>query len=91
MNGRGIRSDLAFADLAEQSEYIRQHNPWAALRFIAAVEDTFRQLASPPGIGARIETDNPAFQDLRCFSISQFRPFVVSDRQLADGIRRLVD
>jgi toxin ParE1/3/4 len=86
MNGRIIRSDLALADLEEQSEYIRQHNPRAALRFLAAAEDTFRQLASLPGIGEWFETDNPTFQDLRCFSISQFRPFVVYYRSLADGI-----
>jgi toxin ParE1/3/4 len=86
MNGRVIRSDLALADLAEQSEYIRQHNPRAALRFLAAVEGTFRQLASLPGIGERFETDNPIFQDLRCFLVSQFRPFVVYYKPLADGI-----
>jgi plasmid stabilization system protein ParE len=77
MNGRVIRSDLALADLAEQSEYIRQHNPRTALRFLTAVEDTFRQLASLPGIGEQFETDKPVFRDLRSFSISQFRPFVV--------------
>jgi toxin ParE1/3/4 len=86
MNGRIIRSELALADLAEQSEYIRQHNPQAALRFLAAVEDTFRRLASLPGIGERFETSNPVFHDLRCFSISQFPPFVVYYRPLADGI-----
>jgi toxin ParE1/3/4 len=86
MNGRVIRSDLALADLAEQSEYIRQHNPRTALRFLTAVEDTFRQLASLPGIGEQFETDNPVFRDLRSFSISQFRPFVVYYRPLADGI-----
>lgn len=86
MSGRIIRSDLALVDLAEHSEYIREHNPRAALRFLAAVEDTFRRLASAPGIGERFETANPVLQDLRCFSIYQFRPFVVYYRPLADGI-----
>jgi hypothetical protein len=39
MNGRVIRSDLALADLAEQSEYIRQHNPRTALRFLTESSD----------------------------------------------------
>jgi len=57
MNGRVIRSDLALADLDEQSEYIRQDNPRAALRFLTAAEATFRQLASMPGLGERFETN----------------------------------
>ena len=58
MSRRIIRSDLALGDLDAQSEYTRQHNPRAALRFLGAAEATFRQLASMPGLGERFETDN---------------------------------
>jgi plasmid stabilization system protein ParE len=72
MSCRVIRSDLALIDLEEQSEYIRQHSPRAALRFLSAAEAIFRQLASMPGMGERYETNNPLFQDLRCFPIPKF-------------------
>ncbi|MFI5455275.1 MAG: type II toxin-antitoxin system RelE/ParE family toxin [Isosphaerales bacterium] len=72
MSRRIIRTDLVLGDLDAQTEYIRQHNPRAALRFLAAAEATFRQLASMPGLGERFETDNALYQDLRCFSISRF-------------------
>ncbi len=86
MNRRIIRSDLALNDLAELAEYIRQHNPRAALRFLKAAEATFRQLASMPGMGERYETGNPLYQDLRCFSVSKFPSRVVYYKPLSDGI-----
>src|SRR5437762_3673968 len=84
--GRIIKNDLALGDLEEQAEYIRQRNPRAALRFLDAAEGTFRQLASLPGIGERYATDNPLYQDLRCFPISKFPSHIVYYKALADGI-----
>jgi toxin ParE1/3/4 len=83
---RVIRSDLALGDLDEQSEYIRQRNPRAALRFLRTAEATFRQLATMPTIGERFETDNTLFQDLRCFPISGFPSHIVYFKPLADGV-----
>ena len=86
MSRRIIRSDLALADLEEQAEYIRRSNPRAALRFLDAAEATFRMLASMPGLGQGHESENPLYQDLRCFPISKFRAHVVYYKPLADGI-----
>jgi len=86
MSRRVIRSGLALIDLEEQSEYIRQHRPRAALRFLSAAEAIFRQLASMPGIGERYETDNPLFQDLRCFPIPKFPSHIVYYKSFPDGI-----
>jgi len=86
MSGRIIRSELALGDLDAQSEYIRQHNPRAALRFLAAAEATFKQLASMPGLGERFENDNTLYQDLRCFPISRFPWHIVYYKPLADGV-----
>jgi toxin ParE1/3/4 len=82
---RIIRSDLALGDLDEHSEYIRQQNPRAALRFLSAAESTFRQLASMPTIGERFETENTAYQDLRCLPISGLSSHIVYFKSLADG------
>jgi len=86
MSRRIIKSDLALGDLEEQAEYLRQQSPRAALRFLDAAEVIFRQLASMPGIGERYETDNPLFQDLRCFPIPKFPSQIVYYKPLADGI-----
>jgi toxin ParE1/3/4 len=86
MSRRVIRSDLALIDLEEQSEYIRQRSPSAALRFLKAAEAVFRQLASMPGMGERYETDNPLFQELRCFPIPKFPSHLVYYKSLRDGI-----
>ena len=86
MSGRIVRTDLALADLAELAEYIRQRNPAAALRFIDAAEAAFRQLATMPGLGEAFEADNPAFDGLRCMSISKFSNYIVYYKPLPDGI-----
>jgi toxin ParE1/3/4 len=86
MSRRIIKSDLALNDLEGQAEYLRQHSPRAALRFLDAAEATFRQLASMPGIGEQYETDNPLYQGLRCFPISKFSSQIVYYKPLADGI-----
>lgn len=86
MSRRVIRSDLVLIDMEEQSEYIRQHSPRAALRFLSAAEAIFRQLASMPGMGERYKTDNPLFQDLRCFPIPKFPSHIVYYKSFPDGI-----
>jgi toxin ParE1/3/4 len=86
MTRRIIKSDLALNDLEEQAESIRLRSPKAALRFLDAAEALFRQLASMPGIGERFETDNPLFQDLRCFPIPKFPSQIVYYKPLRDGI-----
>jgi toxin ParE1/3/4 len=86
MSRRIIRTDVALDDLDAQSEYIRQHNPRAALRFLGAAEATFRQLASMPGLGERFETDNTLYQDVRCLPISRFPSHIVYYKPLSDGV-----
>ncbi len=80
------KNDLALADLDELAEYIRQHNPRAALRFLECAEATFRRLAAMPGLGARYETDNPLDQDLRCLPITKFATRIVYYKPIADGV-----
>ena len=86
MSRRIIKSDLALNDLEDQAEYLRQHNPRAALRFLDAAEAPFRQLAALPGIGERYETDNHFYQDLRRFPIPKFPSHIVYYKALEDGI-----
>lgn len=86
MSCRVDKNDLALADLNELAEYIRRHNPRAALRFLECAEATFWQLAAMPGLGSRYETDNPLYQDLRCFPITKFATRIIYYKPIADGI-----
>lgn len=86
---RVIKHERALRDLEHRSEYIRQHNPRAALRFLDAAEATIRQLAALPGSGTRYEPDHPALAELRFFPITRFKNDLVFYQPLPDGIEVL--
>ena len=83
---RVIKHERALHDLEGRSEYIRQHDPRAAIRFIDAAEATFRLLAEQPGIGTRYDPDQPDIAELRFFPITRFKNDCVFCRPIADGI-----
>ena len=87
MSRRIIRSDLAIADLAEHAEYIRQHNPLAAIRFLDAAEATFRQLANIPGDWRGCTRPEPPLSRTPLHaSISKFPNHIIYYKALPDGI-----
>lgn len=86
---RIIKHDRALRDLEHRSDYIYQHNPRAALRFLDAAEATIRHLATSPGIGTSYDPDHPALAELRFFPITRFKNDLVFYRPLADGIEVL--
>ena len=81
---RVVKHERALRDLELRSEYIRQHNPRAALRFLNAAEATIRQLAASPGIGTRYDSDHPALAELRYLPITRFKNDLVFYRFKAD-------
>lgn len=86
---RIIKHERALRDLEHRSEYIRQQNPRAALRFLDAAEATFRQLAAFPGMGARYDPDHPILAEIRYVPISRFKKDLVFYRPLTDGMEVL--
>jgi toxin ParE1/3/4 len=86
MSRRVVRSELVLSDRDELSEYTRQRNPRAALRFLGAAEATFRRLAATPNIGERFASDDPVYQELRCLPISGFPSHIGYYTPLADGV-----
>jgi len=83
---RVVKHERALRDLELRSEYIRQHNPRAALRFLNPAEATIRQLAASPGIGTRYDSDHPALAELRYFPITRFKNDLVFYRLAKGGI-----
>ena len=86
MSPRIVKRARVLVDLAERSEYLRQHNPGAALRFLEQAETTIRRLAELPGTGARFHADHPALSDLRFAPILRFKQDLVFDRPIEGGI-----
>jgi toxin ParE1/3/4 len=86
MSRRVVTRARALRDLEERSEFIRQRNPRAALRFLVEAEATFRRLAAMPGTGARFEPDHPVLADLRYAPITRHKSDLVFYRPLDDGI-----
>lgn len=82
---RVVKHERTLRDLELRSEYIRQHNPRAALRFLNAAEATIRQLAASPGIGTRYDSDHPALAELRYLPITRSRTISSSTVWLRAG------
>jgi toxin ParE1/3/4 len=83
---RIIKHERALRDLEHRSDFIHQHSPRAALRFLDAAEATIRQLAAFPGLGVRYDSEHPVLAELRFFPISRFKNDLIFYRPLTDGI-----
>jgi toxin ParE1/3/4 len=86
---RIIKHEQALRDLERRSEYIRLHNPRAALRFLDEAEATIRLLASRPGLGVRYDPEHPILAEVRFFPISRFKNDLIFYQPLADGVQVL--
>jgi toxin ParE1/3/4 len=83
---RIIKRERALRDLEQRSQYSRQHNPSAAIRFLDAAQATIRKLAASPGIGSRYDPEHPALAEIRFFPVSRFENDLIFYRPIADGI-----
>lgn len=84
-----IRLRPAERDLVDIFVYLGRKSPRAADRFLAAVERTFAQLASRPGVGAPHETDDPDFDAVRVSPVTRFRSYLIFYRATADRLEVL--
>lgn len=73
-------------DLIELATYIAEDNLDASDRFLAAAEETFKQLAKMPGIGKLCEFSNPNLAGFRQQSIKGFRKYLVFYRLTNTGV-----
>jgi toxin ParE1/3/4 len=77
---RILRTPQAVDDLFEIWEYIARRNAPAADALIRRLDDTFRTLASNPGIGQTQDRFRPG---LRCFPVGRYLIFYLT---IDDGI-----
>ena len=89
MSRRVIRSGLALIDLEEQSEYIRQHSPSAALRLLTQLRPmlptTFASMSGNQVSGTRPTIPDPGLRRFLDHRNSR-RSIVVLQISFADGI-----
>jgi len=80
------RKEVA-ADIIEIARYIASDSIDAALRFFDAVEETFKALASMPGMGGKMELKN--LPDVRSFPVRGFPNHLVIYRPIKGGVEIL--
>ena len=86
MTRRILRSEPALRDLDEQAKFIQRDSPDVAIRFLAAAEQTFGQLASMPEIGQRQEFGRQELADLRVWQMRGFENYLIFYRSTELGI-----
>lgn len=65
------------ADLPGLYAHIAQDNPTAAERVLDAVEATFSEIATQPGLGVNYPTRNPRLHAMRMLPVSGFSNYLV--------------
>jgi toxin ParE1/3/4 len=84
-----IIQPAAARDMEEQADYLAQRSLDAATRFARAVEETFQQLASMPGMGSPREFRNPALAGLRVWRLRGFENYLIFYRPVEQGVEVL--
>jgi len=86
MSGRVIIREAAKRDVAKQWDYLRERNPDAAERYVAAVQAMFERLLATPGMGPLREYGNPTLSGMRMKSVADFNKYLIFYRPVDDGI-----
>jgi toxin ParE1/3/4 len=85
MNPRWEESEFVFGDLQTAARFIHQDNPIAARLFLEAAYNTFKFLASNPGVGR--QRADLGFPEIRSWRIGGFRRYLIFYRELPDRIQ----
>lgn len=76
-------------DLIEIATYIAEDNLDTSDRFLAAAEETFKQLAKTPGMGKLSQFSNPKLAGVRQQAVKGFRKFLIFYRPSASSVEIL--
>jgi toxin ParE1/3/4 len=87
--GEVIKRPLVIRDLIELATYIASDNMDASDLFLAAAEETFKQLANLPQMGKLAQFSHPLLADVRQQAIKGFRKYLVFYRPTEKGVEIL--
>jgi toxin ParE1/3/4 len=77
MTKKIVITPKANQDLDDYFAYISQDNPEIALQFFDLTRLTIAQIARMPGMGSIFVTDNNRLQNLRKWSVKDFRKYLI--------------
>ena len=86
ITGTIIRVPQARRDIVETAIYLEEQNPDAAMRFLAAVEETLAVLVTMPGIGVARASGHPRLAGLRWLPVHGFEKHLIFYCPVDDGI-----
>jgi toxin ParE1/3/4 len=86
MTARVLRTETALRDLNEQATFIQRESPNAAIRFLAAADVSFQQLATMPELGERQSFGRKELADLRVWQVRGFPNYLIFYRPVEGGI-----
>ena len=75
--GNVYKHPQVIRDLIDLATYIAVDNMDVSDKFLAAAEETFKQLAQTPKMGRACQFDNPILADVRQQAIKGFRNYLV--------------
>lgn len=84
--GRVVKRETAKRDLIDHADFIADESPEAAMRFLAAAEQSFKQLAEMPALGTPYNAIAPVLKDIRRFRVKGFDNYLIFYFPLKDGI-----
>lgn len=87
--GEVNKRPLVIRDLIELATYIAEDNLDASDRFLAAAEETFKQLAKMPGMGKLSQFSNLNLADVRQQAVKGFRNHLIFYRPTTSGVEIL--
>ncbi len=83
---RTVVSPRADRDVDEQFAYIARDSRHAAVRFLAAAEETFDQLAKMPELGGQFDVRISHLAGLRVWQIKGFEKYLVFYCPIEQGV-----
>jgi toxin ParE1/3/4 len=86
MKRRAKRTPQARRDVMGIADYIAENNLDAALRFLDAIDHTFRFLAANPQSGEPCQFRASHMHGVRVWPVQEFRNYLVFFRPTEDGV-----
>lgn len=79
----------AVQSINDQTDWIIEENPDAALRFVESVESSFSFLEKNPEIGRSLRTFSRRLAGVRIWRVSNFEKYLIFYRPIVEGVEVL--
>jgi toxin ParE1/3/4 len=84
-----LKRQRAILSINEQTDWIIEENPEAAIKFVESVESSFSLLEKNPEIGRSLATFSRRLIGVRIWKVSNFEKYLIFYRPIEEGIEVL--